>query len=246
MTAAAVVASVLAWGAAGGLAYAGAAQGLRNVSSLSQLVGAYHLSPDPVGPPVTGYDGAVIGDSRATRVGGPPVAVGSPDDVACERSIDSLAAEIGDLLPARVLNLACPSATITSGLRGPQEARGRPRCPRRSACSNSVGTCGSSVVAIGRTMWAGSTSCATATASPLLPTSSARASSTTGWRRSTASTVTARRPQRPAGSAPGDRHDLVRGVRARRRLPAPAPPASPAGPSKIAGCRPATTSSTPC
>ena len=72
MTAVAVVASVLAWVAAGGLAYAGAAQGLRNVSSLSQLVGAYHLSPDPVGPPVTGYDGAVIGDSRATRVGGPP------------------------------------------------------------------------------------------------------------------------------------------------------------------------------
>ena len=124
MTAAAVVASVLAWGAAGGLAYAGAAQGLRNVSSLSQLVGAYHLSPDPVGPPVTGYDGAVIGDSRATRVGGPPVAVGSADDVACERSIDSLAAEIGDLLSARVLNLACPSATITSGLRGPQERAG--------------------------------------------------------------------------------------------------------------------------
>ena len=125
MTVVAVAASVLAWVGAGGLAYAGAAQGLGNVSSLSQLVGAYHLSPDPVGPPVTGYDGAVIGDSRAVRVGGPPLPDGTPDDVACERSTDSLAAEIGDLLPARVLNLACPSATVTSGLRGPQERAGR-------------------------------------------------------------------------------------------------------------------------
>ncbi len=125
MSVVAVAASVLAWGAAGGLAYAGAAQGLGTVSSLSQLVGAYHLTPDPVGPPVTGFDGAVIGDSRAVRVGGPPLPAGTADDVACERSTDSLAAEIGDLLPARVLNLACPSATVTSGLRGPQERAGR-------------------------------------------------------------------------------------------------------------------------
>jgi hypothetical protein len=59
------------------------------------------------------------------RVGGPPVPDGSPDDVACARSTDSLAAEIGQLIPARVLNLACPSATITSGLRGPQDQGGR-------------------------------------------------------------------------------------------------------------------------
>ena len=125
MTVVALAASVLAWAGAGGLAYAGAAQGLGSVSSLSQLVGAYHLSPDPVGPPVTGYDGVVIGDSRAVRVGGPPRPAGTPDDVACERSTDSLAAEIGHLLPARVLNLACPSATVTSGLRGPQDRSGR-------------------------------------------------------------------------------------------------------------------------
>lgn len=121
MTAFAVLTSVLAWGGCGALAYAGAAQGLRNVSSLSQLVGAYHLSPDPVGPEITGFDGAVIGDSRAVRVGGPPLPGGTPDDASCERSTDSLAAQVGRLLPARVLNLACPSATVTSGLRGPQE-----------------------------------------------------------------------------------------------------------------------------
>ncbi|WP_219414125.1 GDSL-type esterase/lipase family protein [Pseudonocardia nigra] len=125
MTVIAVVASVLAWGASGVLAYTGAVQGLRGLASLSQLVGAHHLSPDPVGPPISGYDGAVIGDSRAARLGGPPLPDGTPDDVACERSTDSLAAEIGHLMPARVLNLACPSATITSGLRGPQERGGR-------------------------------------------------------------------------------------------------------------------------
>jgi hypothetical protein len=125
MTVIAVVVSVLAWMVSGVLAYSGAVQGLRGVTSLAQLVGAYHLSPDPVGPPITGFDGAVIGDSRAVRVGGPSLPEGSPDDVACGRSTDSLAAEIGHLLPARVLNLACPSATVTSGLRGPQDMGGR-------------------------------------------------------------------------------------------------------------------------
>ena len=125
MTVLALAASVLAWAVCGALAYAGAVQGLRNVSSLSQLVGAYHLSPDPVGPPVTGFDGAVIGDSRVARLGGPPLPDSTPDAAACERSTDSLAVEIGNLTGTRVLNLACPDATITSGLRGPQQRGGR-------------------------------------------------------------------------------------------------------------------------
>ncbi|GAA1258276.1 hypothetical protein GCM10009609_21640 [Pseudonocardia aurantiaca] len=125
MTVIALVASVVAWGISGALAYTGAVDGLRNVGSLSQLVGAYHLSPEPAGPPISGYEGAVIGDSRAVRVGGPPVPDGTPADVACERSTDSLAAEVGHLMPARVLNLSCPSATVTSGLRGPQDRGGR-------------------------------------------------------------------------------------------------------------------------
>lgn len=125
MTAAAVVASVLAWGAAGTLAYAGAAAGLGNVASLSQLVGARYVSPEPVGPPVTGFDGAVIGDSRVARLGGPPLPDGTPDDVACGRSTDSLAEQIAALRGDRVLNLACPSATVAAGLRGPQVEGGR-------------------------------------------------------------------------------------------------------------------------
>ncbi|WP_218597307.1 hypothetical protein, partial [Pseudonocardia oceani] len=125
MAAAAVVASVLAWAAAGALAYAGAVNGLRNVGSLAQLVGARQLSPGPVGPPVGGFDGAVIGDSRVARLGGPPLPDGTPDDVACQRSTDSLAQQISALRGDRVLNLACPSATIASGLRGSQAEGGR-------------------------------------------------------------------------------------------------------------------------
>jgi len=60
----------------------------------------------------------VIGDSRAARVGG-PVADGAPEDGPCQRSSDSLAAEVGEQLPARVLNLACSGASVANGLRGP-------------------------------------------------------------------------------------------------------------------------------
>jgi hypothetical protein len=107
-----------------------AASGLREVSSFADLVGQYRLSPTPVGPKLYGYDGAVIGDSRAARVGGPPVAEPSQDDLDCNRSADSLAAEIGLGLPGRVLNLACPSATVRAGVLGPQPRSGRQLAPQ--------------------------------------------------------------------------------------------------------------------
>jgi GDSL-like Lipase/Acylhydrolase family len=125
MAALALGVSLLAWIASGTLAYAGAVRGLRDVRSLSDLVGNYYLSPSPVGPPVSGYQGAVIGDSRASRVGGPVVPDADEDDQACVRSTDSLAAELGHLLDTRVLNLACPGASITEGLREPQQQGGR-------------------------------------------------------------------------------------------------------------------------
>lgn len=125
MTIVAVVAAMLAWAAAGALAYLGTVNGLHNVRSLSDLVGTYYLSPSPVGPAVHGYTGAVIGDSRASRVGGPVMADPTADDTACVRSSDSLAEEMGTLIAARVLNLACPGASIAQGLRGPQEQGGR-------------------------------------------------------------------------------------------------------------------------
>ncbi|HEY0573000.1 MAG TPA: GDSL-type esterase/lipase family protein, partial [Pseudonocardia sp.] len=103
------------------LAYLGAMRGLRSVSSLSELVGTYHVSPAPVGPKRFGFAGAVIGDSRASRLGGPPVSDGTPDDRACARSSDSLAAELGQLTGQPVLNLACSGATVAAGVRGPQQ-----------------------------------------------------------------------------------------------------------------------------
>jgi hypothetical protein len=125
MAVVAVVVTMLAWAAAGALAYVGTVHGLRSVRSLSDLVGTYYVAPSPVGPPVHGYTGAVIGDSRASRVGGPPLANPTPDDVACVRSSDSLADEIGTLIAGPVLNLACPGASIAQGLRGSQEQGGR-------------------------------------------------------------------------------------------------------------------------
>src|SRR5689334_18524879 len=128
----AVTVSLVAWGACGALAYTGTMRGLAQVGSLSDLVGSARVTPAPVGPPVFGYAGAVIGDSRAARVGGPPVAGPEGDDVACERSADSLAAELATMVPGRVRNLACPSATVAQGLRGPQQ-RGNVQVPAQVA-----------------------------------------------------------------------------------------------------------------
>ncbi|HEY2723634.1 MAG TPA: GDSL-type esterase/lipase family protein [Pseudonocardiaceae bacterium] len=122
MTVLAVAVSVLAWGACGQLAYSGTTRGLAHITSLSGLVGDTEISPSPVGPAVYGYSGAVIGDSRAARVGGPPLVHRTRDDTACERSRDSLAAELTSMLPSRkVLNLACTGASVAQGLRGPQQ-----------------------------------------------------------------------------------------------------------------------------
>jgi lysophospholipase L1-like esterase len=125
MTTIAVLVSLLAWLGSGGLAFGGAVSGLQNVRSLTDLVGTYHLTPSAVGPVVTGHTGAVIGDSRAARVGGPELSAPSEDDVACARSADSLAAQLGLFTNRSVLNLACSGASIATGLRGPQFQGGK-------------------------------------------------------------------------------------------------------------------------
>jgi GDSL-like Lipase/Acylhydrolase family len=117
-------ATSLAWGLSCAATVAGAS-GLRQVRSFADLVGQYHLSPSPVGPKLYGYEGAVIGDSRASRVGGPPLPNPTRDDRDCQRSSDSLAAEIGLGLSQPVLNLACPSATIEDGVMAAQARSGR-------------------------------------------------------------------------------------------------------------------------
>jgi hypothetical protein len=121
----AVVVTSLGWAAAGGSAAYGVANGLPGVHSLSDLVGTSYLSPSPAGKTVHGYSGAVIGDSRAVRLGGPAVADATPDDVACGRSADSLAAQIGGLTGQNWLNLACSGASIRQGLSGPQTQGGQ-------------------------------------------------------------------------------------------------------------------------
>ena len=144
----AVTVSLVAWGACGALAYTGTMHGLAQIRSLSDLVGGTKVTPAPVGPTVFGFEGAVIGDSRVARVGGPPVADPQGDDVACERSADSLAAELATMVPGAVRNLACPSATIAQGLRGPQQ-RGGVEVPAQVALLKQMQGLRYVVVAIG-------------------------------------------------------------------------------------------------
>jgi hypothetical protein len=66
----------------------------------------------------------VIGDSRVARLGGTPAPDASPEDVACARSTDSLARQVGAAIGDDVLNLACSGARITAGLRAPQQTGG--------------------------------------------------------------------------------------------------------------------------
>lgn len=148
MTVIAVVGSLVVWTAGGALASAGTVQGLARVHSLTDLVGATRVTPSAVGPPVQGYTAAVIGDSRAARVGGPPVPDPSPDDQACERSSDSLAVQLGRIESTRVLNLACSGASTSVGLLGTQ-LKGERRIPAQVGRLKQVRGLKTVVVAIG-------------------------------------------------------------------------------------------------
>lgn len=122
-TVVALVVSLVVWGVSGALAVAGA-RDLRDARSLTDLTGAHHVSPSPVGPTVSGVRGVVIGDSRVARLGGPALPHASAEDVACGRSSDSLAVQVGAAISDRVLNLACSGARISAGLRAPQQVGG--------------------------------------------------------------------------------------------------------------------------
>lgn len=124
MTTIGVVAAVAIWAGAGAAALHGTTAGLQRIGSLTELVGATTVTPSPVGPPVSGVAGAVIGDSRAARVGGPVADPGDPVAAACGRSSDSTAAELGLLRGEPVLDLSCAGASIPAGLRGPQPRAG--------------------------------------------------------------------------------------------------------------------------
>ncbi|MEQ6903098.1 GDSL-type esterase/lipase family protein [Nocardioides sp. YIM 152588] len=120
-----LVGTLLAWVLVGGWAWRDTRDGLAGVSSPRDLVGAAPVELQPAGRPVEGYAGAVIGDSRASRLGGPAPDDAGEVDEACGRSTDSLAAQVTRLSPGdRALNLACQSATIRAGLLGPQQIAG--------------------------------------------------------------------------------------------------------------------------
>ena len=89
--------TLVVWGGVGWMAAHDTRAGLAGVSSLRELVGAAPVELHATGPSVTGYTGAVIGDSRAARLGGPIAADADKDAVACKRSTDSLADQLSRL-----------------------------------------------------------------------------------------------------------------------------------------------------
>jgi lysophospholipase L1-like esterase len=99
---------------------------LRDVTSLADLVGAAQLAPVPkvAGSVLDHVSVVVIGDSTAAGEGNPLVAHPGRDDRACRRSQDSYAHTLQTATGSQVLNLACSSATVGSGLLGPQTVHG--------------------------------------------------------------------------------------------------------------------------
>jgi hypothetical protein len=125
LLAAAVAVTELANAGAVALAAHDTQQALRQVRSLTQLVGS-----DPAGQPprrapvVRGVHAIVLGDSTAAGAGLMPLASSSRTDLACGRSSDSYAEDLAAANGWKVMNLACDSATIGSGLLGSQNRGG--------------------------------------------------------------------------------------------------------------------------
>ncbi len=114
---------------------------LRHVRSLSQLAGS-----DPARqvtrkarPVVTGVHAIVIGDSTAAGAGLAPIADPSRVDQACGRSSDSYAEDLASANGWKVMNLACDSATIASGLLSGQARSGMTIPPQVSSARQVAG-----------------------------------------------------------------------------------------------------------
>lgn len=100
---------------------------LRDVRSVSDLVGRTELRPIPVaaGPARSDVQAIVLGDSTAAGLGGPSVLDATPEDEACERSAFAFAETLARVNDWTVDNLGCSGATIEQGILGPQFAGGR-------------------------------------------------------------------------------------------------------------------------
>jgi lysophospholipase L1-like esterase len=112
-------------------AYSAPAKLLR-VHSLNELVGTETPVPKihPVGKPLPNVQVVVMGDSTAAGAGLAPLPGATSAGLACGRSSDSYAADLGAANGWRVLNLACNSATIRHGLLGPQSRDGNTLAPQ--------------------------------------------------------------------------------------------------------------------
>jgi lysophospholipase L1-like esterase len=105
---------------------------LRKVHSLNELVGTETHLPRirPTGPPLTGVQVVVMGDSTAAGDGLAPVPGADGTARACGRSSDSYAGDLSLANGWNVLNLACDGATISQGLLGPQTQNGQTLQPQ--------------------------------------------------------------------------------------------------------------------
>jgi lysophospholipase L1-like esterase len=122
----AVVSSLVVTAGFTALTVVTAVQQLGDIKSLSDLVGTANVAPVPVtvGRKRTDVSVVVIGDSTAAGIGNSPLAKPSKQDKACRRSSDAYATALQSASGSSVLNLACSSATIDSGLLGPQTTGG--------------------------------------------------------------------------------------------------------------------------
>lgn len=102
-------------------------RGVSSANSIDALVGRDPtvFTPAPVGPPVSGINLVVLGDSTAAGLGNELVGDPTAEDKACGRSKDSFAAVLANANGWKVLNLACSTATIRSGLLGDQVQAGQ-------------------------------------------------------------------------------------------------------------------------
>jgi lysophospholipase L1-like esterase len=115
----AVVAAVNVGGIA--LTASGTPQVLRSVKTLDDLVGVDPLTgATPATAAQPGVQAVVIGDSTASGWGLPWGPKPTAGDQACGRSPESYAADLAAADQWNVLNVACGSATIESGLLGPE------------------------------------------------------------------------------------------------------------------------------
>jgi GDSL-like Lipase/Acylhydrolase family len=123
---------------------------LRQVRSLSQLVGSERQYPDSkkAAPALPGVRVVVMGDSTAAGAGLPWVRDASHTDQMCGRSADSYAEDLARSNGWPVMNLACDSATISQGLLGP-EGRGGEMVPAQIDAAQQATKAQAVIVSVG-------------------------------------------------------------------------------------------------